>query len=264
MCIIIACDSNHRPDDRTIARSWAANPDGGGMMWADGGTVHISKGYMRLDDYMDAIHTVPVDCPMVLHMRIGTSGGFGPEVTHPYPVTTDLDALHALDVDCPVGIAHNGVLPYETDDTAGISDTVAYIMQIVAPLAQSRKVQKQGGLARSQAARKRLKATSQGSRLAILDARGNLRMIGEGWQSMGKGLHASNGSWHQTAWTKWIDCEVEDCDDWDFAKLPAICESCSEYKECRYYGPWCDEDTLAELERVSDFADIGGDYTVTD
>lgn len=261
MCIIIACDSNHRPDDRTITRSWLANPDGGGMMWADGQTVHISKGYMRLDEYMDAIHAVPVDCPLVLHMRIGTSGGYGPEVTHPYPVTDDLNALHALDVDCPVGIAHNGVLPCKSDDVAGVSDTVAYIMQVVAPLARSRKVQAQGGLAVSQAARKRLKATSRGSRLAVLDAQGHMRMTGEGWQSMGKGLHASNGSWRQTAWHRWIDCDVEDvCDDWDMADLPTICEDCQEYRECLYYGPWCDEATLADLAEIA----AGGDYTVTD
>lgn len=249
MCIIIACESGHRPDDRTIARSWSVNPDGGGVMWASDGTVHVSKGYMDLPAYLDCIHSIPTDCPAVLHMRIGTSGGYGPTVTHPYPVTADLDALHALDVDCPVGIAHNGILPYKSDDSRGISDTVAYIQQVVAPLSRTDKVRKQGGLAKSPTARKRLKATSRGSRLAVLDASGAMRLTGDGWETVSRGVHASNSSWSRYI----VDLDVDDWADeydaddygawsYDAPWHMATCEGCDDYDACHALGWLCAPD----------------------
>lgn len=265
MCIILACEPNHRPDVRTIERCWMANPDGAGAMWSADGVVHISKGYMQLDEFLDLVDYIPRDAPCVMHMRIGTSGGYGPEVTHPYPITSDLNALHALDVDAPLGIAHNGILPYKGNDALGISDTVEYIQKVVAPLADTSKVKHQGGLAVSGAARKRLKASSKRSRLAILDADGDMRLTGAGWESVCRGVRASNDSWRPTypRYT-WIPCESEDwADDYDFdvdpwetwdarGELPIGCQLCDAYRDCREWGPTCYLPALT-----------GGEYTET-
>ena len=134
MCIILACKPGCRPTSDVLENCWYSNPDGAGAMWCEGGKVRISKGYMRFRDVQSLMGEIPDESPLVLHFRIGTSGGHSERVTHPYPVTTDLDCLHALDLECPVGIAHNGVLPYPHDDAREVSDTIAYVQTVVAPL----------------------------------------------------------------------------------------------------------------------------------
>lgn len=253
MCIIIACDAGRRIDETTLKTCWAHNPDGGGVMWSDGKRVNISKGYLDYSDFAREVMAVPRDVPMVMHMRIGTSGGLGADVTHPFPVCQDLDTLHALDVTCTYGIAHNGVLPYPTDDSKHISDTIAYIQQIVYPLACTKDVLKSGGLCKSASARRVLKDTSAGSRLAILDYRGAIRMVGAGWQTVCRGVHASNGSWR--AYEDYIsladsydyqdDCVLQgvaDAEEW------CECETCENYGTCRTYGHLCFDDDCVRLD----------------
>lgn len=252
MCIILYHKPGARVSDEVLATCWKNNPDGGGLMWADGGRVHVSKGYMTLPDFIRAYRDIPERAPMVAHMRIGTSGGYGPEVTHPYPITGDLDALHALDVECREGIAHNGVLPYPSDDKRGISDTVAFIMGEVAPLERSRRVRRAGGIVRSKYAIGKLKADSEGSRLAILSADGAIKLTGAGWQGVTRGVQASNDSWREVkTWalysTPFDDCgDWSDCDEWGFGDgaaddLEAFhgCAGCEMLDTCRREGYFC-------------------------
>ena len=252
MCIILACKPGHRPTDETLETCWHHNPDGAGIMWSAGGRVEIEKGLMRLGDLMRAVDLAPHDAPLVIHMRIGTSGGFGPEVTHPYPVSDSLEALHALDVECSVGIAHNGVLDYPTDTLRGVSDTVYYVGHIVAPLAGKRATRRAGGLLRSRKALRRLKLTSRGSRLALLDGEGRVELIGSGWQGVAAGIQASNGSWRADYYRRtyrpsslasvydWDD--GDDLDEWAdrLERMDAWgCSVCDAYADCYYEGPCC-------------------------
>ena len=242
MCVILTCDANRRPTAETIETCWRANPDGAGYAYATGSEVVISKGYMTLSDFELALLHVPEDAPLILHFRIGTSGGCGPEVTHPYPVTSDIAVLHALDVECPVAIAHNGVLPYATDDAAGVSDTVTYIQTVVSRVARNRPVRDQGGLCKSSKARRALRRTSQGSRLALIDAAGHLLRIGDGWETVTPGLYASNGSWrplkaHYASLYDsfgYFDCGA------DCYEMPTYCYGCDAYEYCEETGPFCE------------------------
>lgn len=256
MCIILACEANRRPTNQIINQCWDVNPDGGGVMWAEGGHVEIAKGLMSPDDLIAAVRYAPKDSPLVIHMRIGTSGGYGAEVTHPYPVTDRLDALHALDVDCSCGIAHNGILPYPTDDAAGISDTVYYVSHVVAPLSRRRGVRRVGGLCKSRKARRTLAATSKGSRLALLDGSGALIMVGDGWGDVTTGIHASNDSWRGAGYwygyktytpAAWYDDDAWDDDPGQLALFESVadqmdawgCDICDCYDDCRKLGPCC-------------------------
>lgn len=244
MCIILTCDANRRPTAETIETCWHGNPDGAGYAYATGSEVVISKGYMTFSDFETALSLVPGDVPLILHFRIGTSGGYGPEVTHPYPVTYDLTALHALDVECPVAIAHNGMLPYATDDAAGVSDTVAYIQRVVSRVARHRPVMDHGGLCKSSKARRALRRTSQGSRLALIDAAGHLLRIGDGWETVEPGIYASNGTWRPLKARysslygdfgyEWPD------EDSGFYELPDYCYGCDSYEYCEETGPFCE------------------------
>lgn len=241
MCIILTCDANRRPTAETIDTCWCGNPDGAGYAYATGTDVIISKGYMTLTDFEHALASVPTDVPLILHFRIGTSGGYGPEVSHPYPVTSDLTALHALEVECPVAIAHNGMLPYATDDAAGVSDTVAYIQRVVSRVARQRTVREHGGLCKSAKARRALRRTSQGSRLALIDAAGHLLRIGDGWETVTPGVYASNSGWRpiKTSYASlygnfgYADCE-------DYYDLYSYCYGCDAYEYCKETGPLCE------------------------
>lgn len=238
MCIILTCDANHRPDPDTIEPCWEMNPDGAGFAYATGASVVISKGYMTLTELEWGLRSVPDSAPLIIHFRIGTSGGYGPEVTHPYPVTSDLAALHALEVEAPVAIAHNGILPYAADDAQGISDTVAYVMRVVSRVARQRPVIDHGGLCTSRKARHALRSTSQGSRLALIDAAGHLLRIGEGWETVTPGVYASNAGWRYKPRYSSFYGRFADCDsDYD---LPGYCYGCDAYDYCKATGPFCE------------------------
>lgn len=242
MCIILACKPGCRPTSDVLENCWFSNPDGAGAMWCEDGKVRISKGYMRLKDVKSLMGEIPDESPLVLHFRIGTSGGHSERVTHPYPVTSDLDCLHALDLECPVGIAHNGILPYPHDDVREISDTIAYVQTVVAPLSHARKVRAGGGLTHSKFAAERLKATSRGSRLCVLSADGSMRLTGAGWNGVSRGIQASNESWRGFRAYKWSKCSladwhsyIDDYDDTDYIAeaMDAFgCYGCERYESC--------------------------------
>ena len=242
MCIILTCDAYKRPSYDTLAACWASNPDGAGFAYAAGDAVELSKGYMTFGHLETALRTVPDSAPLIIHFRIGTSGGYGPEVTHPYPVTSDLAALHALDVSCPVAVAHNGVLPYDSDDARGVSDTVAYVQRVVSRVARQRTVRDHGGLCKSAKARRALRRTSQGSRLALIDAAGHLLRIGDGWETVTAGVYASNCSWRPVKsryGSLYGSFGYFDCDA-DYYELPTYCYGCDAYEYCKETGPICE------------------------
>ena len=251
MCIILSCDPHCRPDAETLRRCWDSNPDGGGVMWCEGGKVEIVKGLMTFRDLLAAVDYAPAESPLVVHMRIGTSGGYGAEVTHPYPITSKIDALHALDVESTYGIAHNGVLPYPTDDAAGISDTVYYVQHVVSKIAAKKSVRKRGGICQCHTAKRRLADTSKGSRLALLDYMGHVLLIGAGWETVTPGIQASNGTWRAPRWGRYysfLDDDDADADELalDDDGLPYYSDSCTwcdAWDDCKAWGPMCLSDT---------------------
>ena len=213
-------------------------------MWVQDERVMISKGYMYLEDLKRSIDAVPIDSPLVIHCRIGTSGGYDERVTHPFCITDKVDLLHCLDVEAPVGIAHNGVLPYQSDDKAGISDTMRYIMDVVYPLSKRPDVVETGGLAVSKTAINTLRKTSRGSRLCVLDAFGHMTRIGKGWSTISPGVYASNRSWADT-WYKWATHATAYDEDFyegfyeDSSGLVDGCRLCDAYEDCKRWGAIC-------------------------
>lgn len=266
MCIILSCAPYARPNRDMLLNCWDANPDGAGLMYPDGTQwVRISKGYFDFEDYAAAIDDAPRDVPLVLHMRIGTSGGYGAGVTHPFPVFDDLDIIHATNSRATYALAHNGVLSgYKTDDDLGISDTVAFVRGFVQPLANSADIVNGGGLAVSNRAKKLLARASYGSRLAIMDYSGNVRLIGSGWRTVTKGIQASNDSFQRYRYTV---AQLPAYDDYtddlrEYAIMDAMdsygCAPCSMYGTCVQYGPQCAEiydyaDALAD--KYAEYAD---------
>ena len=138
MCVIVAKPAGiAMPDTDKITDMWYTNPDGAGFMYAKDGTVYIRKGFMYLDDYLDAVedlakHNDLTNLPVVMHFRITTHGGTKPENCHPFPITDSVGVLSKLDSHTKLGVAHNGIIPITP--RKDISDTMEYIISQLAPL----------------------------------------------------------------------------------------------------------------------------------
>jgi len=139
MCIIAAKPAGKKmPALTTIETMWFRNHDGAGFMYAQGGMVHIEKGFMKLSDFTAALNrvreTVDLDSTaVVMHFRIATHGGVIPANTHPFPVTSSVGMLQKLSCTTPLGVAHNGIIS-SVIPRKGISDTMEYIASQLGPL----------------------------------------------------------------------------------------------------------------------------------
>lgn len=242
MCIILSCDPGYRPSLDMVRTCFDNNPDGAGYMYATRGEVVGRKGYTDPDMLLDqAIRDAPPSSPLVFHFRIGTSGGYGLDVTHPYPVTRDLHKLHALKWTAPYGIAHNGVLPYGSDDKRHISDTIAFVKSDCFTIKKDPRTIKSGGLTVSSGAKKKLAGKTRGSRLCIMDKTGRVRLIGDGWREAAPGIMASNGSYKPWGSARYKTPTIDDVPFYDDYGLPETCHGCGLRKACEVQCPFCDQ-----------------------
>lgn len=204
MCIIAAKPAGvAMPAAETIENMWYNNPDGAGLMWADGQRVHIDKGFMSLDalqaHLVELAHKRDLTAtPTVLHFRIATHGGVRAENTHPFPLSESVGALKKLSCTAPVGVAHNGIISSVTPEQ-GISDTMQYIADVLAPLAKALPTWYRDKHAL------RLVRNTAASRLCILPADGHIVTIGDGWATS-NGVLYSNGSYKPYKWAGWTAC----------------------------------------------------------
>lgn len=210
MCIIAIKPAGVKlPADTAIKNMFTNNPDGAGIMYAHGGTVHIQKGYMTLKDFNAAIKQLDktIDTtavPMALHFRITTHGGTSPGNTHPFPVTDKMPLLTAKKLTTPLAVAHNGTIPI-TPLKKDISDTMTYIVQQLAPLHRLKKD------FYKRAAGRQLVYNAIQSKMAILDSDGYITTIGDFTSK--DGILYSNSSYKARTvyydWDLWDDYSLQ-------------------------------------------------------
>lgn len=141
MCVIAAKPVGIKmPTTDVIEDMWFANPDGAGFMYAENGVVHIRKGFMKLDNFLQAIDDLAkthdlTKLPVVMHFRITTHGGTRPENTHPFPISDSIGILSKSKSKCRLGVAHNGII--NITPRKDISDTMEYIASQLAPLSRA-------------------------------------------------------------------------------------------------------------------------------
>ena len=103
MCIICVSPRNVRQPSQSIIRAmFDRNPHGAGYMVARDGRVQISKGFMYVEDLLQALrveHFTARDS-VVYHFRISTQAGVNPEMTHPFPLSNRLEDMKILDLTC--------------------------------------------------------------------------------------------------------------------------------------------------------------------
>ena len=189
MCIICVSPKRVRqPNVTTIRRMFQNNPDGAGYMVARDGKVIISKGFMNVDEYIEAIraeHFTAKD-PVVYHFRISTQAGVNPEMTHPFPLSNRIEHMKVLDVECSCGVAHNGIIRLTTDrNNREYSDTALFIANYLSLI-----IREPGDLKDERVLT--LIYRLAGSKLAIMNGDGYIATVGEYINQ--KGLLFSNTS----------------------------------------------------------------------
>ena len=176
MCIICVSPKGVRqPSIATIRTMFRRNPHGAGYMCARDGKVYISKGYMNEQNFVDVIkyEQFTATDPVVYHFRISTQAGVCPEMTHPFPLSRKLSDMKALDVICRCGVAHNGIIRLTSDaSNHEYSDTAMFITEYLADL-----IRKPSDL-KNKTMLKYIKHLD-GSKLAIMDASGDITTIGD-------------------------------------------------------------------------------------
>ena len=269
MCIILTCDKNVRPSDDLIETCFWNNPDGAGLMWVEDGRVQTSKGYMDEDALIAAIASVPLDSPLVIHMRIATSGGVSAATCHPFPVCRSMDALHAENVECNAAVAHNGVIMgVPTNDKEGVSDTVYFVSHAIADMWRNdNKVTRK--------MRRKISKKAPHNRFAILTESGRVYRIGDGWETVSPGIEASNDSWRYDRWSLWdkggsslwgghsANLSDYDVDPAYSDYIDMLCADCPEKDNCKAFGAIChDVDDYIEeaLYGSSGYYDSGYSY----
>lgn len=204
MCIIVAKKKNvPMPSEKILKNCFTRNPDGAGIMLAAKGQVYGFKGLMTFEAFESKLKQLtkrfgPLDkLAVVMHFRIGTHGGNIPENTHPFPLSDSYDDLRELEWISSQGMAHNGIIDPCTyhDDiyTEFVSDTMVFIRRIVAPVAKYATITKRRDLLDA------LELVA-GSKLAFLDAKGNLVTAGD--FNKKDGVLYSNKSYEKYSYTK--------------------------------------------------------------
>ena len=140
---------------------------------------------------------------------------------------------------------HNGIIAgMPTDDKQGISDTVYFVSSVV------NKMFTEEGLTKS--VLRRMKKYAPGNRFAIMTKDGKVHRLGNGWETVRKGIHASNSTWRYDklwssnyGWGSYGDYD-DDFDDSGYDPeylniFNTCCGDCCCRADCMTYEPYCPE-----------------------
>lgn len=122
MCLLVNQPKATSFTDEFLSDVYSKNKDGLGVMYAEGGKVHVFKCLpANAQDFIDfyRAHADGKDC--VWHARMQTHGDIDMDNCHPYRVTDD------------IWMAHNGILSTGNDADATRSDTWHFIRNVLTP-----------------------------------------------------------------------------------------------------------------------------------
>lgn len=145
MCIIVSKEKNVKlPSKKILKTCFINNSDGAGIMYVKNNKVVIDKGYMTFNSFYKRIKQLKkefnsdlTDKAIVMHFRIGTSGGNIKENTHPFPISSNIKDLKSLHISSNVAVAHNGIISGYV--YGSLSDTQNFIKDFLEPLKELNK-----------------------------------------------------------------------------------------------------------------------------
>jgi hypothetical protein len=122
MCLLTQQPSSVSFTDDFLTDVYNKNSDGLGVMYAEGGKLHIYKCLPATSqDFIDFYRTYADKRDCIWHARMRTHGDTDMENCHPYRVTDD------------IWLAHNGVLSMGNDADHTKSDTWHFIKNVLTP-----------------------------------------------------------------------------------------------------------------------------------
>lgn len=143
MCIILYKPKGEKlPKKETLKNCFINNSDGAGFMFTKNNKVYFEKGFTTFDSFYKRLikeyNKNKLDKKsLVLHFRIGTSGGINKEKTHPFIISNEVNKLNQLKGSCESALVHNGILNdyvYSMDQKIELSDTQNFTKDFIYPL----------------------------------------------------------------------------------------------------------------------------------
>lgn len=137
MCVLAFYAKGIDFDYAELHNCFQFNPDGAGVMWQTKEGVHIKKGFMKEEELIKFLATVPNNVDRLIHFRIATSGKVSVGCCHPFPVCNDFKKMMKEEQIVPLAYAHNGVLhEYTPKDglKSAFSDTMVFGKDILSHL----------------------------------------------------------------------------------------------------------------------------------
>lgn len=112
MCVIIVKNKGvNMPKKTVMERCWNSNIDGAGFSVSQNDKILIKKGFMKFEDFYNAVSQYGKKDAMVIHFRRTTQGGVNPGLTHPFPLDKNAHNMRALTLETSCAISHNGDIP---------------------------------------------------------------------------------------------------------------------------------------------------------
>lgn len=183
MCIIIVKGSGAELKEEWLKNSFDKNDNGAGFALrreGKSGDIILRKGFMEYKKFLkEYIQFVKKEDEAIIHFRIRTSGLTDAENTHPYIISNEYDVLRTTSSDVVKTVmAHNGMLS-NVVAKGDLSDTQEFIKLIISDKYILR------GLYKSDAIISLIKEFVGYSKLAFLDSKHGIRMVGSFSESNG-------------------------------------------------------------------------------
>lgn len=143
MCIIVVKEKGVSiPSDDILENCFNNNSDGCGFAYCYKNKVHLEKGILNVEGLKAQLLKLESltgekdlkNIPMIIHFRIGTSGGINKEKTHPFIISNKYKLLNKIKCDnLDMVMCHNGILSNFTYNKE-LSDTQNFIRDVIFPL----------------------------------------------------------------------------------------------------------------------------------
>lgn len=180
MCIIaIKPKGISLQDEDVLKNCFKNNSDGAGYSFELKHKVIIKKGFMSFKEFYNSLikdyeQFNLENKNIVMHFRIGTSGGINKEKTHPFMLTDKPDLLNGTSIKCSYSIAHNGILSDFDYKNSKLSDTQNFIKDFLYPFLKLVKFDFKNPLVKMV-----INSMIGNSKLAILSKNGSLNLYGD-------------------------------------------------------------------------------------
>lgn len=140
MCIIVYKPKQKPlPKKEILQNCFNNNDDGAGYMYAKNNQVFFKKGFLTFDSFYkelkkDYEKNKLDNNNLVMHFRIGTSGGINKEKTHPFIISNNLHDLDKLSGSGKSCMVHNGILSDYVNNNKELSDTQNFTKDFLYPV----------------------------------------------------------------------------------------------------------------------------------